>query len=32
MEDVIEKARLLSKKYVVESKVVEKQLIRIDVN
>jgi hypothetical protein len=32
MEDVIEKAHLLAEKYIVEPKVLEKRLIRIDVN
>lgn len=32
MEDVIEKARLLAEKYIVEPKVIEKQLIWIDAN
>ena len=32
MEDVIEKARLLTKNYIVEPKVLEQQWIRIDVN
>src|SRR5262245_9948441 len=32
MKDVIEKARLLTEKYIIESKVLEKELIRIDVN